>query len=105
MMTGPKTLADTIYAMPFPSHEDVCELILALPDKSPWILKSDSVMFMWYAEMGSRQYSGMKRIFESKGDATIIKKVGGSSHAQGEPGGGGSTNEMSSCTQVHIRRE
>ena len=72
-MSTAKTLVDTIYAKPFPSHTQVCDFILSLPDRGV-ISKSDAVM--WYAEMGIRQYNGMKKIFESKGDATIIKDVG-----------------------------
>ena len=73
-MNGPKTLEDAIYAKTFPTHEEVCDFILELPNKNNWISKSDAVM--WYSEMGPRQYDGMKSIFQSKGDPEIIKKVG-----------------------------
>ena len=73
-MSGPKTLEDTIYAMPFPSHEEVCDFILKLPEKCPGIEMSDAMGF--YAEMGVKQYNGMKKIFETKGDPAITKEVG-----------------------------
>ena len=73
-MSGPKTLEDTIYAMPFPSHEEVCDFILKLPEKCPGIEVSDAMGF--YAEMGVKQYNGMKKIFETKGDPAITKEVG-----------------------------
>ena len=73
-MSGPKTLTDTIYAMPFLSHKEVCDFILTLPEKCPGIKVGDAMGF--YAEMGVKQYNGMKKIFESKGDAAITKKVG-----------------------------
>ena len=73
-MSGPKTLEDTIYAMPFPSHEQVCDFILKLPEKCPGIEVSDAMGF--YAEMGVKQYNGMKKIFETKGDPAITKEVG-----------------------------
>ena len=73
-MKGPMTLEDTIYAKTFPTHQEVCDFILELPNKNNWISKSDAVM--WYSEMGTRQYDGMKAIFESKGDPEIVKKVG-----------------------------
>ena len=73
-MSGPKTLEDTIYAMPFPSHEEVCDFILKLPEKCPGIEVSDA--WELYAEMGDEQYNAMKNFFETKGDPAITKEVG-----------------------------
>ena len=73
-MSGPKTLKDTIYAMLFPSHEQVCDFILKLPEKTGVFEVSDAMGF--YAEMGVKQYNGMKKIFETKGDPAITKEVG-----------------------------
>ena len=68
------TLQETIYAMKFPSHEEVNDFILKLPSKNRNISKGDAMR--WYAEMGSLQYSGMKQMFESRADADVIKAVG-----------------------------
>ena len=73
-MSGPNTLTETIYAKTFPTHQEVCDFILKLPEKCPGIEKSDAIQF--YAEMGVKQYNGMKSIFETKGDAKITRAVG-----------------------------
>lgn len=48
-MQCPMTLEDTIYLKTFPTHQEVCDFILDLPNKNQNISNLDAVM--WYSEI------------------------------------------------------
>ena len=40
-MQGPLTLEDTIYAKTFPTHQEVCDFILKLPNKPIYVKSAE----------------------------------------------------------------
>ena len=71
---SPLTAVDALYAMPFPTYDELSELILNLPQQRA---------YQWVGELGPNNHLLLKRIFDSKLDKNVVREVGGKINERG----------------------
>lgn len=80
---GPPTVKEEAYKEPFPSHDALCQYILhELPSRNDQHVSQKRTM-EWCAELGIDNHARLKRIFDSRADASVIRQVGEEIHAAG----------------------